>query len=151
MYYVSWLDSQDFCRKSGLRLPSEAEWEFACRAGTTTKYGYGDNASRLGAHAEFGDNNGQETKPVGGKKPNAFGLYDMHGNVWEWCQDAYAASLSTAPTDGSAHQVAGAFKRVSRGGGWDDSASNCRSAYRGWFGTGTRSGNLGFRPAWSLP
>lgn len=151
MYYVSWTESGDFCRKAGLRLPSEAEWEYACRAGTTTEFGFGESEGGLGAYAEFKENNGQETKSVGGKQPNAFGLFDMHGNVWEWCQDAYQDSYTGVPIDGSALDKAGASGRIIRGGGWDYPTFYCRSAFRLGYGRGYRGGDLGFRPARSLP
>jgi formylglycine-generating enzyme required for sulfatase activity len=148
---VSWDDSQSFSSKAGLRLPSEAEWEYACRAGTTTEYGFGDSESELGVYALFNGNNNKETQPVGGKRPNAFGLFDVHGNVWEWCQDAYQDSYTGAPTDGSARDTAGASRRVFRGGSIASSASRCRSAYRYGHEPGGRDGVLGFRPAKSLP
>ncbi|MGE0711793.1 MAG: SUMF1/EgtB/PvdO family nonheme iron enzyme [Planctomycetota bacterium] len=152
---VSWNDvaadnAQGFCRKAGLRLPSEAEWEYACRGGTQTAYSFGDSESELGRYAVFDQNwDSGQTAEVGSKLPNAFGLHDMHGNVWEWCQDGYHESYQGAPTDGS--PAAGASKRVVRGGGWYDSAWICRSASRNWYVPGDRGRYLGFRPARSLP
>jgi formylglycine-generating enzyme required for sulfatase activity len=116
---VGWNDVQGFIRRlNGMRgrftykLPSEAEWEYACRAGTT-----GDYAGNLDAMAWYGKNSGNKTHPVGQKQPNALGLYDMQGNVWEWCQDWYHDGYSGAPTDGSAWMGGGdPGNRVIRGG-----------------------------------
>jgi formylglycine-generating enzyme required for sulfatase activity len=124
------------------RLPTEAEWEYACRAGTTTRYSFGDDEKLLGEYAWYDDNSAVEdefsedlaesrTQPVGLKKPNAWGLHDMHGNVWEWCIDWYHDNYQGAPPDnrpwddGTNHQY-----RVVRGGSWLDSARYCRSARR---------------------
>ena len=128
---VSWDEVQEFIRKLNekedtdkYRLPSEAEWEYACRAGTTTRYSFGDDESKLGDYAWYGDNSGGKTHPVGRKKPNSWGLYDMHGNVWEWVQDCFHCdNYSGAPADGSAWVVAcefGGAYRVNRGCSWND-------------------------------
>ncbi|MCX7386390.1 MAG: formylglycine-generating enzyme family protein, partial [Planctomycetales bacterium] len=141
---VTWDDAVAFCAKlSSLpaevaagrvyRLPTEAEWEYACRAGTTTAYSFGDDEKDLGNYAWFNANSGQSTHAVGEKLPNVWGLYDMHGNVWEWCSDA----------DGSA--------RVLRGGGWRDEAAYCRAASRYRFVPSIRGSSLGFRLALSSP
>jgi len=147
--YVSWDDTQNFCKKlgSGFRLPTEAEWEYACRSGSTTEYNFGDSASGLGGHAWYDENaNGVGEKyahKVGLKQSNAWGLYDMHGNVWEWCQDWYgdyssgSASNPRGPSSGS--------YRVFRGGSWFYGPTNCRSASRSWSTPGYRSSRLGFR------
>ncbi|MCK5186430.1 MAG: formylglycine-generating enzyme family protein [Deltaproteobacteria bacterium] len=149
---VSWNDVQEFIRilneKEGTdkyRLPSEAEWEYAARAGTTTRYSFGDDASELGDYAWYINNSERETHPIGQKKSNPWGLYDMHGNVWEWVQDEYHGSYDGAPSDGSAWEDGNSTKRVYRGGGWILFAGNCRSAARGFIVPGFRYDNLGFR------
>ena len=129
---VSWNDTAAFCqwlsRKEGkeYRLPTEAEWEYACRAGSTTRYSFGNDDGSLGNYAWYGENSGKKTHPVGEKKPNAWGLYDMHGNVWKWCadwydRDYYAKSLADDPTG-----PVGGSRRVYRGGGWLYVAGSCR-------------------------
>jgi formylglycine-generating enzyme required for sulfatase activity len=150
---VTWDDAQAFCQKlsaktgKNYRLPSEAEWEYACRAGTTTAYSFGNDAAVLGEYAWFYGNSKNQPHPVGQKKPNAFGLYDMHGNVWEWCEDIYRDSYKGAPTDGSAWVGQNAGDRVCRGGSWINSPGLCRSALRDRNARGNRLYNLGFRVA----
>ena len=99
---VSWHDAKRYCAWAGLRLPSEAEWEYACRAGTTTRYHSGDGETDLDRVGWYKKNAGSRLHPVGEKEPNGFGLYDMHGNVYEWCEDTYHDSYKGAPNDGSA-------------------------------------------------
>jgi formylglycine-generating enzyme required for sulfatase activity len=147
---VSWDDVQEFIKKLNAkeggdkyRLPTEAEWEYACRAGTTTNWYFGDNENLLGDYAWYRDNSGNETKPVGQKKPNAFGLYDMHGNVWEWCQDWYGSYESGNQTDPQG-PVSGS-RRVSRGGSWRGSGSSTRAAFRYYGNLGYGYGTVGFR------
>jgi len=149
---VSWHDARKFCemlsKKTGrdYRLPSEAQWEYACRAGSTKRYCFGDDESQLADYAWYAKNSESTTYPVGKKKPNNWGLYDMHGNVWEWCLDHWHESYRNAPNDGSAWQTADEGSgRVIRGGSWSGSAESCRCSYRGWFSPGDRSGYLGFR------
>ncbi len=126
------------------RLPTEAEWEYACRSGTTTAYGFGDDASRLGDYGWFRSNSDSGgTHPVGEKKPNAWGLYDMHGNVYEWCQDWYGAYPSGSATDPTG-AMSGSY-RVSRGGSWNINVRYCRSAYRIRLTPEIRIFSLGFR------
>jgi len=151
---VSWNDAVEFCRKLSelpgeksagyvYRLPTEAEWEYACRAATTTKYSFGDNHSELGEYAWYGDNSGDTTHPVGQKKPNAWGLHDMHGNVSEWCQDwhgNYPSDLVTDPTG-----AASGSGRVRRGGGYSHITVGCSSANRSDFPPGRRGKGIGFR------
>ncbi len=101
------------------RLPTEAEWEYACRAGTTTEYSFGDSAGDLGQYAWYDANSSSRSHQVGQKQPNAFGLYDMHGNVWEWCEDVWHEDYSGAPSDGGAWTSGGvSSKRIIRGGSW---------------------------------
>jgi formylglycine-generating enzyme required for sulfatase activity len=155
---VSWSDAVEFCRKlSALpeerragreyRLPTEAEWEYACRAGSTTKWSFGDDEAQLGDYGWFNGNSGFHTHPVGQKKPNAWGLFDMHGNVWEWCSDGYEDYGSSAVTDPQG--PSGASARVYRGGSWSLTARYSRSAFRNWNAPSSRSLNLGFRLALS--
>jgi formylglycine-generating enzyme required for sulfatase activity len=148
---VSWDDVQKFIKKLNAseetdkyRLPSEAEWEYACHAGTTTRYSFGDDESELSEYAWYEDNSGSKTHPVGQKKPNPWGLYDMHGNVWEWVQDTWHDNYNGAPTDGSAWEGSGS-NRVDRGGSWYNRAGLCRSAYRFVNDQGIRGLYLGFR------
>jgi formylglycine-generating enzyme required for sulfatase activity len=150
---VSWDDAQSFAGNAGLRLPSEAEWEYACRAGSTSPYCYGKSEAELEHYGVYGSETqgNPGTRDVGSKLPNSFGLYDVHGNVLEWCQDSYADSYTGAPTDGSARAPVDVSKRVCRGGGWGYEAWGCRSATRLGRTPGSRSLFLGFRPARSLP
>jgi formylglycine-generating enzyme required for sulfatase activity len=153
---VSWNDCQDFLRKlneklpgQGFRLPTEAEWEYACRAGSTTAYAFGDGEANLGEYAWYAANSANNTHPVGEKKANAWDLLDMHGNVWEWCADWYGPYGAgdqkdpVGPPDGQ--------DRVLRGGSWLDSPMFCRSANRHLFAPGSRFSCLGFRVARPLP
>ncbi|MDQ1252205.1 MAG: hypothetical protein QG646_1323 [Euryarchaeota archaeon] len=134
---VSWNDAQEFIKKLNqtektniYSLPSEAEWEYSCKAGTTTRFSFGDDESKLGDYAWYGENSGSETHPVGQKKPNPWGLYDMHGNAWEWCQDEWHRNYDGAPSDGRAWESRSTSSRVYRGGCWKCYAMFCRSAYR---------------------
>jgi formylglycine-generating enzyme required for sulfatase activity len=134
-------------------LASEAEWEYAARANGTARWSFGDDASRLRDHAWFDVNSGGKSHPVAGKQANGFGLFDMHGNVWEWVQDCYdeKAYAGQAPNDGRAHEVAGCSARVLRGGSWSDDPQNVRSAYRSGGKPGIRDDNAGVRLARMLP
>jgi formylglycine-generating enzyme required for sulfatase activity len=158
---VSWDEAVAFCERlnkiypelydAQVRLPSEAEWEYACRAGTkealyngkelTTEQGRCPNLDEL---AWYSANSESTTHPVGEKQPNRWGLYDMLGNVWEWCEDAWHGSYQGAPTDGAAWAAEGS-SRVLRGGGWAFGARGCRCAYRINWVRGYRYSNLGFR------
>ena len=154
---VSWNDAQIYIewlnRETGLvhRLPSEAEWEYACRAGTSTRFWWGDDLSGKIALvcANFGRNN-KGTTAVGSFKPNPWGLYDMSGNVWEWTQDCWHNSYEGAPSDGSAWLAGDRSERVLRGGSWDFNPNDLRSALRNRFTTDNRYLNIGFRLARTL-
>ncbi len=150
---VSWFDCVKFCEKLSeiigrpCRLPSEAEWEYACRAGTTTPFHFGETLTT--ELANYNRNYG-ETTDVGSFPPNAFGLYDMHGNVWEWCADTWHSNYSEAPVDGSSwgarfnnnHHI-----RMLRGGSWNFNREFCRSASRSWYEPVILFNHLGLRIA----
>ena len=149
---VSWNEVQDFIKKlnekegtNKYRLPTEAEWEYAARAGTTTRYSFGDDDSKLKEYAWFDENSGDKTHPFGNRKANPWGLYDVHGNVWEWVQDEWHDAYNSAPADGSAWEDGSSAYRVLRGGSWIINARRCRSAFRGSNGPGFRNHSLGFR------
>ncbi len=147
--YLAWLN--DLLGLTGqpdaFRLPSETEWEYACRAGTTTAYSFGDDENQLGDYAWFNGNSDGQTHPVGQKKPNPFGLYDMHGNVWEWCQDAWSDQYAPTP-GGVAFDAEDSTARVRRGGSWIGSPPYLRSAYRSGDDAVNRGINgVGFRLA----
>ena len=153
---VSWNDAQEFIKRlnrkeggSKYRLPTEAEWEYAARAGSTGAYCFGDDKSRLGDYAWYISNSGNKTHRVGAKKPNRWGLYDMHGNVWEWVQDRFGSYSSSPSTDPSG--PSSGTDRVDRGGGWSASAGHCRSANRVRGEPGLTDNDLGFRVARVAP
>ncbi len=116
-------------RADGYRLPTEAEWEYACRAGTTTRYAFGDDPERLGNYAWFAENASGQVQAVGQKWPNRWGLYDMHGNVWEWCWDRYSERYLPDEVVNPVGPASGSF-RVVRGGSFDVSPELLRSARR---------------------
>ena len=133
---ISWDDAVEFCRKLSAveghtyRLPTEAEWEYCCRAGSATKYCFGDGESSLSEYAWFDENSGFATHPVGTKKPNAWGLFDMHGNVWEWTSDWHDEGYyAKSPTEDPTGPETGSL-RIYRGGSWGDAAKYCQSSMR---------------------
>ena len=149
---VSWNDVHDILRElnvldpgKGYRLPSEAEWEYACRAGTRFAYYSGADESDLASVGWYVGNSGSKTHPVGQKLPNTWGLYDMHGNVREWCEDWYHNSYEGATEDGSAWVSPTGSYRVLRGGSWYNNPGGCRSAVRHGYGLAYRYGFIGFR------
>jgi formylglycine-generating enzyme required for sulfatase activity len=153
---VSWDDAQEFCEKASgktgqtVRLPTEAEWEHACRAGTKTAYYTGDGEADLDRAAWYQENSGNTTHPTGQKAPNVWGLHDMHGNVWEWCADRYGEYSAVAATDPQG--AAQGQHRVLRGGSSGNAPGNCRSAHRyGNTPDGRYNIGLGFRVAASVP
>ncbi|MEZ5427646.1 MAG: formylglycine-generating enzyme family protein [Pyrinomonadaceae bacterium] len=157
---VSWDDAQEFIKKLNAknegtyRLPTEAEWEYACRAGTTTEFAFGralssDQANFDGNYPFGNASKGQslrKTAEVGSYQPNAWGLYDMHGNVWEWVEDVHSGDYNGLPADGSANLTKGDFsRRVFRGGSWLVSGANLRCASRDRNTPSVSSHSIGFR------
>ena len=165
---VSWHDAVEFCNRlstrsgyracytrdgnawrcdwqaDGYRLPTEAEWEYACRAGSTTRYSFGDDAAALGDYAWYHQNSGGSVQPVAGKLPNAWGLYDLHGNVWEWCWDWYGPYVALASRD-PREPAKSSGKRVLRGGSFAFPHVDLRSAGRGGGKPEHRDRGRGFR------
>ena len=150
VYCVSWDEAMEFCRllsnKTGrtYTLPTEAQWEYAARGGNKNESAKYAGSNMIDAVAWYTDNSGGSTHIVGSKRANALGIYDMSGNVWEWCKDWYASSYVSYDTNNPTGPSSGS-NRVIRGGGWLHSASRCRVAYRGSDSPGNRYGNLGFR------
>jgi formylglycine-generating enzyme required for sulfatase activity len=155
---VSWDDAVEFCKKLSdlpeakkagrvYRLPTEAQWEYACRAGSKTAYSFDDEEGLLPEYGWFKRNSSRRTHTVVLLEPNAWGLYDMHGNIWEWCSDGYVEYPKGAVSDPTGLKEGSS--RVFRGGGWINDAANCRSAYRGKYDPSYRNSDLGFRVALS--
>ncbi len=148
---VRWTDAKNYClwksEREGVtyRLPTEAEWEYACRAGSHSKFCFGDDITLLGDYAWYKENSNGVTHNVASKKANAWGFYDMHGNVWEWCLDNYSENYEGVPCDGSAYKVVSQKGMVLRGGAWSGQAENNRSASRINLGATSRNYFVGFR------
>ena len=156
---VSWHEAVEFCRRLSARtgrdygLPSEAQWEYACRAGSTTPFAFGETLTPELANYDWTETyasgpkgvSRQQTTEVGSFPANAWGLHDMHGNVWEWCLDPWHDSYTGAPADGSAWTAGGGTSRLLRGGSWLYRPAGCRSAYRNRNLPGNRNLNFGFR------
>lgn len=155
---MTWPQAKEFCDKvtaelrkqkligadDVIRLPSEAEWEYCCRAGTTTPFSFGAKIEDLGDYGWFTGNAKGNDPPVGAKKPNPWGLYDMHGYLWEFCADPWHEDYKDAPTDGSVWDGK-SEKRVVRGGAWTSKADACRSAFRQAAALDHRGPDFGFR------
>jgi formylglycine-generating enzyme required for sulfatase activity len=153
---ITWDDCQEFIEKLNAKtggqggkfvLPTEAQWEYACRAGSTSKFCFGDDENQLGEYAWYSKNSGGQAHSVGEKKPNTFGLYDMHGNVWEWCEDWFGSDYyAKSPTDDPRGPTTGSL-RVNRGGSEYSASCFCLSVSRLGFKPGSRDYNLGLRVA----
>lgn len=156
---VTWKDAKTFCEKATtalrkrkligadeeIRLPSEAEWEYCCRAGTTTAYSFGDKVADLGEYAWYKENSKGNDPPVGVKKANPWGLYDMHGYIWEWCADDWHPNHKNAPANGEPRSIPRSQKKVIRGGSWATNAEQCRCAARAPMAVMGKDDKIGFR------
>jgi formylglycine-generating enzyme required for sulfatase activity len=162
---VTWFDAQAFCKKlsqltgKNYRLPTETEWEYACRAGTETLFSFGDDREQLGDYAWFDGNSNNTTHPVGEKQPNPWEIYDMHGNVWEWCADQHHENYVNKPDNirenGSLawrdNNITNASSIIRRGGSWCRDPLVCSSAYRGRSVAEICNHDIGFRVVCDLP
>lgn len=151
---ITWEEAVEFCQTLSTKtnttvcLPSEAQWEYCCRANTTTKYYFGEQDEKLIEYGWYGEKyDTGSTHPVGMKTPNPWELFDMHGNVWEWCQDEWHNNYQGAPDDGSSWESTNSNinLRVARGGSWVSLSTSCESASRERFPPKLRDPSLGFR------
>ncbi len=149
--YVNLNEVQEYLKKLSkltghkYRLPTEAEWEYACRAGSLSKYCFGNNPADLDEYGWHRENSVEGTSSSGQKKPNEWGLYDMHGNVWEWCQDVYGDKYYSRSPQNDPPGPSSGGNRVVRGGGWPSGSGTVRSAYRLFCYYGDRNNYIGFR------
>jgi formylglycine-generating enzyme required for sulfatase activity len=150
MECVSWDDAKEFCKRlsakegRSYRLPTEAEWEYACRAGTIVQYYWG--AEMNDDSCWYNGNSGEKTSDVGLKKPNGWGLYDMSGNVWEWCSDWYSEQYQAESQTDPLGPLSGEY-RILRGGAWNNNVRRCLSSFRAYCGPMYRYSSIGFRVA----
>lgn len=156
---LSYAEAEEFCRRAttlmraaglirkdqSIRLPTESEWEYAARAGTQTVYSFGDDAGKLGEYGWFTGNAAGNDPPVGAKRPNPWGLYDIHGYLWEWTADTPYRNYEGAPVDGSARSADDKTARVLRGGSWTDQAEQLTSSFRRFAPADLRAPNVGLR------
>ncbi|MBX3401688.1 MAG: formylglycine-generating enzyme family protein, partial [Gemmataceae bacterium] len=148
---VSWYDAKAFCsfvsKSAGreIRLPTEVEWEYLCRAGSTTKYCFGDDGNSLAKVGWFDKNSNNQTHNVGSLEPNAWGLYDCHGNIWEWCEDWYVPLIYQRGNCKDPVGPPSGVERVNRGGSWSYSAEGCRASARGHYIPSGKNSVIGFR------
>jgi len=151
-FWVSWKNAKAYCEWAGLRLPSEAEWEHACQAGSKENYCFGDKEQYLEYFGWYGRNSSGKWQFVGQRAPNDWGVFDMHGNMWEWCEDRWRGNYTGAPLDGTARIKGGSRgKRTLRGGGWRSNAEDCRSASRTSKRWNKTDRTIGFRAALDVP
>jgi serine/threonine-protein kinase len=160
---VTWEEASEFCRRLSeleaekqagrvYRLPTEAEWEYVCRAGTNSPFSFGADSADLQDHGWYSGNKQEQTQPVGRLKPNPWGLYDLHGNVWEWCSDRYDARYyQDSPAEDPTGPAAGDQQRVARGGSWYHEALSSRCAAREWGAPEQRLNTYGFRVVLAVP
>jgi formylglycine-generating enzyme required for sulfatase activity len=156
---VTWFEAQEFCQKFGeltgkpIRLPTEAEWEYACRAGTTSDYFSGNDEAALKRIGWYGGDNGPskgQTQPVGKLEKNSWGLFDVHGNVWEWCEDWYAPYATGDQMDPCQLNKQSSEWCILRGGGWDNNPDICHATFRNFTKPANHSSSWGFRVCFRL-
>lgn len=147
--YISWEDAKAFCLKTGLTLPSEAQWEYACKSGSKTLFFWGNQMNS--DYCWYYENAKKQLHKVGRKKPNAYGLYDMIGNIKEWCKDVWHDTYKGAPLTGKAWIDKTTKIRIERGGSWDDGELSCSSSFRSRHVPDTKTNNIGFRVAKRIP